>query len=116
MASVVRAFPVLLGHEEAARQFAAAVAGPRQHEMRAFFRRMGVCCESWHLQHTPHGTWVIVVTELTCAPEASAQDYTASQDPFDRWFKDQVYQLSGINPDEAPLGPPTETLFSWDGR
>jgi hypothetical protein len=60
--------------------------------------------------------WVIAVTELEDALEARARAYAASQHPFDRWFKDQVGAVCGINPDEEPLGPPTEPLFRWDGR
>jgi hypothetical protein len=116
MSLVVRAFPVLPGKEEAVRQFADALAGSQQQETSAFFRRFGIRRESWHLQHTPHGVWVIAVTEMADAPEAIATAYAASQHPFDRWCKDQVCEVCGVDPDEEPLGPPTEPIFSWDGR
>lgn len=113
MALVVRAFPILPGKEPDLRRFAAQMAGDRRGEAAAFYRSFGVIRESWHLQHTPNGDWVIGVTELTEDVETKAQAYATSQRPFDRWFKDQVESISGINQDIEPLGPPTETLFSW---
>ena len=112
MGLVVRAFPVVPGKEELARAFAEELKTKRAAEAREFFARFGVSRESWHLQTTPHGTWVIGVTEISGLPVAvAAQEYSQSERPFDRWFKDQVHELSGINPDEQPLGPPTETIF-----
>jgi hypothetical protein len=112
MQLIVRAFPVLAGKEEQMRQFAQAVRTTRAAEAADFYRRMGVARESWHLQETPHGTWVIGVTQIPEKPvEAAAQDYAASQHAFDRWFKEQVLLVSGINPETTPLGPATQCIF-----
>ncbi len=62
MQLLVRAFPVLPGKEGQMREFAATVRTTRAAESADFYRRMGVARESWHLQDTPHGTWVIGVT------------------------------------------------------
>jgi len=113
MPLVVRAFPVLPGREKQVREFAAAMAGGRKAEAAAFYRSFGVSHESWHLQHTEHGDWVIGVTEVSDDLEKKAQAYATSERPFDRWFKDQVQRLTGIDPDVEPLGPPTETLFEF---
>jgi hypothetical protein len=117
MAMVVRAFPVLPGKEQAAREFAATVGSARRDEASTFYKRYGVMRESWHLQNTPHGAFIIVVTELGASPgiqvNVQAQAYASAQSAFDRWFKDNVRELCGVNPDEQPLGPPTETLLDW---
>ena len=119
MAMVVRAFPVLPGKEQAARDFAAEV-GTRRDEADAFYKRYGVTRESWHLQNTPNGAFIIVATELGASPgiqvQLQAQAYASAQAPFERWFKDNVRELCGVNPDEQPLGPPTETIFEWTER
>ncbi len=108
---VVRAFPLVPGREEELRDFARELLERRQ-EAADFFRRYGVAHESWHLQTTPHGTWVIGVTQVADQPVAvAAREYAASERPFDRWFKDRIHRLSGINPDEQPLGPPTACLL-----
>lgn len=114
MPFVVRAFPLLPGKEEELRQFAAELSRPRRAEAGEFYGSFAVAHESWHLQQTPNGALVICVTELGEPVEATAQKYAASNRPFDRWFKDQVKRLTGIDPDSEPLGPPTEEVFSFD--
>jgi len=112
MALVVRAFPVLAGHESHVRELAKSMATDRAADAAQFFARFGVRHESWHLQQTPHGPWVIVVTEVD-APVETAKEYSASQGEFDLWFKAQVLELSGIDPQTQPLGPPTDQIFAW---
>jgi hypothetical protein len=114
MPMLVRAFPVLPGKEDLLRAFVQEMAGARRQEAAEFYRSFDVLRESWHLQNTLHGAWVIGVTEVDAPLELKAREYAASDRPFDRWFKDQVRHLSGIDPDFEPLGPPTETLFEFD--
>jgi hypothetical protein len=117
MPLIVRAFPVLPGKEEDIRKLAAEMAGPRREEAREFYRTFGVVRESWHYQETPHGPLVIGVTEVEdIDPSARAQGYAESNQPFDRWFKDQVRNLTGVDPDLQPLGPPSEVIFDTQGE
>lgn len=110
---VVRAYPVLPGKEQQVREFVRELTD-RAGETNAFYGQFGVSHESWHLQETPAGPWVISVTEITRTPvSAAAQQFKASERPFDRWFKNQVLDITGVNPDEVPLGPPTECIFNW---
>ena len=113
MTTIVRAFPVLAGKEDAARTFAEDVGHSRRGETAAFLSAFGVQRESWHLQRTPQGTFIIVVTEVADPHDVHAQAYGASQGRFERWFKDNVRALCGVDADAQPLGPPTETIFSW---
>src|SRR5262245_12873585 len=115
MPTVVRAFPVLPGKEDGIRALAEEIAGPRRKDVSEFYGRFGVTHESWHLQQTPNGPWVIAITEVTGEPQEAGQEYAKSELPFDRWFKSQVIELTGIDPDVQPLGPPTETLLDWCG-
>ena len=82
MTLVVRAFPVLEGMEESVREIARTMAGERAGQTAEFFSRLGVRHESWHLQETPAGLWVIAVSDLD-APEERAQEYAASNREFD---------------------------------
>jgi hypothetical protein len=115
MPLVVRAFPVLQGKEEDIRNLAAEMAGARREEAQEFYRHFGVLRESWHYQETPYGPMVIGVTEVE-EPDAKAREYAESNRPFDRWFKDQVRNLTGIDPDAQPLGPPSEVIFDTRGE
>jgi hypothetical protein len=111
MPLIVRAFPVLPGKEEDIRQFAAEMAGPRRQEAEEFYRSFGVIRESWHYQETPHGPLVISVTDVEGELSGKAQAYADSVRPFDLWFKDQVRNLTGIDPQIQPMGPPSEVIF-----
>lgn len=111
---VVRAFPVLPGKEQEIRKLAAEMAGPRRQDAEEFYKSFGVHRESWHFQETPHGPIVIGVTEVDDA-EKKAPQYAQSQRAFDRWFKDQVRNLTGVDPDTQPLGPPSEVIFDTRG-
>jgi hypothetical protein len=112
MPLIVRAFPVLPGKEQDVKEFSRQMATAQAAEAAEFYRGLGVARESWHLQQTAAGPLVIVVTELG-EVEATARQYAASQRPFDRWFKDQVHSLTGVSPDDDPLGPPTAQIFDW---
>ena len=114
MAMIVRAFPVLAGKENDAVEFARAAGGERKDEMTGFLRSFGVRRETWHLQRMDGRTFVIVVTDVENPPLEKAQAYGASQGAVERWFKDNVKALCGVDPDAQPLGPPSETIFQWD--
>lgn len=114
MAFLVRAFPLRESLDEF-NAFVSALRGPRQAEASAFYSQHGIEHESWHLQHTEHGPWVIVVTLVGNLPE-SAQKYARATDEFASWFKGQVMTLSGVDPSVAPLGPPTTEVFRWSGN
>lgn len=110
MPLLVRAFP-LKGPVDELKQFASEVAA-RGAETDAFYRKYGVTHESWHVQETPHGAWVIGVAKIADPTEAGPR-YAASTEAFDAWFKQRVLHLSGIDLNTAPLGPPTTQIFSW---
>ena len=111
MPLAVRAFP-LRGSVADLEAFASELRGARAADAARFYQKYGVKRESWHLQHTDHGPWVIGVTELA-NPSEAASAYAGSTDQFDAWFKNQVLSLTGVDPSTAPLGPPTTEIFSW---
>ena len=111
MALVVRAFP-LRGSVSDLHRFAEELNGARARDAAQFYRHYGVDEESWHLQDTPHGPWVIAVTSLADPAEAAPR-YANATEQFHAWFKDQVLALSGVDPNQQPLGPPTSEVFRW---
>ena len=115
MSMIVRAYPLRASIEDL-KTFAATLSAERKAETAAFYRRFGVSHESWHLQETPHGPWLIAVSAIDDVTEAAPR-YARSSAAFDTWFKQQVMTLSGVNPDQQPLGPPTTQVFTWaDGQ
>ncbi|MGZ9014392.1 MAG: hypothetical protein ACXW2L_19265 [Burkholderiales bacterium] len=111
MAFLVRAFP-LRGSKSELDAFVSALKGPRQAEASAFYRAHDIEHESWHLQETGQGSWVIVVS-LARDPAEAAPRYAAATDSFASWFKGQVQTLTGVDPGADPLGPPTHEVYHW---
>jgi hypothetical protein len=111
MPRVVRAFP-LRSSPAALESFATQLSGERSTEAAQFYRHYGVSSESWHLQDTPSGPWVITVTELDNPAEAAPR-YAEASAEFHVWFKAQVLALTGVDPNTTPLGPPTTEVFLW---
>jgi hypothetical protein len=113
MATTAVAFPILPGKTEEARRFAQEAMGPRQNEAAASFRRLAVTRETWHVQTTPMGDMVIVVMEAE-DPAAVFEQWAASSDPFDRWFKQQAGAMTGLD-FNTPITALPEQLFEWQG-
>jgi hypothetical protein len=47
--------------------------------------------------------------------DAAAREFASSPKDFDRWFKEQIMLVTGLDPTITPLGPPTEALFDSSG-
>jgi hypothetical protein len=111
MDRLVRAFPLLPGKREAFQAFTEEVRR-RSVETNAFYSAYGIVRESWHLQQTPNGDLIICCTDIGDLKTA-APAYAAAHGSFDAWFKQQVQELCGVDPNTQPLGPECTTLFDW---
>ncbi len=111
MGLVVRAFPLTRPVEEL-HAFTSELSGNKGADADEFYRQYGISHESWHLQETEAGPWVIVVTVIDDATGAAAR-YAKAPEAFHSWFKSQVLALSGVDPSQKPLGPPTAQVFTW---
>ena len=80
-------------------------------ETRSFYDRHSAE-EAWFLQNTEGGPIVIAVLAVD-DPERAAKTYSESTDPFDVWFKQRVIEVSGVDPNQTPLGPPSEQIFQF---
>jgi hypothetical protein len=114
MTLVVRAFP--LKPECTVEQVQALIAqlqGPRKQDIVAMHRAHGVTHESWYLQQTPHGYWVIAIDQVEGDVQGSARQFAQDNGGFVGWFKDRVLELTGVDMTQAPLGPPTTPIYEW---
>jgi hypothetical protein len=113
MSLVVRAFPLAKGRTVSdVEEFASELATGRKEEADNFYRRFGISHESWHVQETPHGPWVIGVSRISNV-ESAAKAYATSSQEFDKWFQQRVQHLSGVDPTQQPMGPETRQVFGW---
>jgi hypothetical protein len=96
--------PIIPGKEEVDRKGLEEAQGPRREEYEASRRRAGITREMvWH-QETPNGTVAVVYLEADDIPTAM-QTLGTSDDPFDRWFRELVKDVHGIDMAEGGPGP-----------
>ena len=111
MAFVVRAYP-LIRPDADLQKFVSALAADNRANTDLFYRTYAVAHESVYVQETPQGRLLIVVTILKDDLEAAPR-YQAADQKFHAWFKDQVFFLTGVDPNVTPLGPTSTQVFSW---
>jgi hypothetical protein len=95
MSLVAFAAPILPGKTDQWRRFIAELQGPRYNDFKASRERYGVH-ERTFLQQTPQGDVVIVTLEGD-DPVSAFQSIASSQDPFIRWFVQQVLDIHGFD-------------------
>jgi hypothetical protein len=113
MEQALFALPILPGKTEATRTFLREVGGPRIQELAACGRGVGIAKETWAIQQTPQGDLVVAYIAGEDIAHAFAV-FAASQDEFDRWFKQQVQEMTGADLNTPPPGPISE-IFADTG-
>jgi hypothetical protein len=114
MATISIAFPIRPDKVDQARRFGQEKTGPREAESVAGNQRIGVTRESWHLQQSPEGALLILSIDSNDLAGAFAA-YAASDGPFERWEKQQIEELTGVDLGKPLAGPLPETLVDWPG-
>lgn len=104
------AFPILPGKADAARAFASAVAGNRNSEFTAMQKRAGTTRETWNIQETPGGAFMLVWFEGDI--EKAFSDLATATDEFTVWFRAQIKGVTGLDMTEPAEGGP-ELLLDW---
>ncbi|MBS1718289.1 MAG: hypothetical protein JSS72_11215 [Armatimonadetes bacterium] len=101
--------PILPGKTEAALAFAEALNTTRRAELDK--TQVRVTKESWFLQETPMGDFLIICFTADDGNKVN-ESLTASQEPFDVWFKDQIMDITGIDANQ-PLPQLPKRIMSW---
>jgi hypothetical protein len=103
------AFPILPGKEQESRDFAAACTGERRKEFEEQLTSDGISRETWALQETPMGSFMLVWFEAPDIEKVFAN--LASLDTeFSTWFRGRVKDLTGVDLGAPPEGPPPDVL------
>jgi hypothetical protein len=109
---IVRAFPV---RGRAAVDELVREMNERSGEVRRFYESYGITREAWFFQRWAHGDLVIGVTQVEEPVQVKAEKYAAAKEGFPAWFKQRVMDITGVDPNVTPLGPPTELVFDSGG-
>ena len=104
-------FPVKAGKEEDARAFAAETMGDRRDGFTAHHTRSGTARETWTLQETPMGSFILVWFEGDV--EKAFTDIATDDSEYSVWFRSQVLELTGFDLGAPPDGPPPAVLVDW---
>jgi hypothetical protein len=104
--------PILTGQEEAWRAFVGQLTGERAEDHARSLASHGVERELVWLQRSPEGSAAVVYFEGTAVDQVLARR-SASDDPHDRWFGEQLGVLHGLG---AEPPPPNELVFRGEAR
>lgn len=113
MDQICFALPLLPGKTEAARAFMQELEGQFKSDFAASEQRIGITKESWYLQQTPNGDLFVTYMESPDFAKALSE-FGQSQEPFDRWFKQQMADVTGIDLNDPPPGPLSEQLSTYE--
>lgn len=103
-------FPILPGKADAARAFANEIAGDRKSDFGAMQRGTGTTRETWSMQETPGGAFMLVWFEGNV--DESFTHLATATDAFTVWFREQIKNVTGIDMSEPAEGGP-ELLVDW---
>jgi Family of unknown function (DUF6176) len=105
-------FPLLPGQRERVRALVRALTNERRDEYERSQRRAGVTREVWFLQETSQGDRAIVYFEAR-DPVAAIDAMTRSEDPFDLWFKNETWEITGMSFDHPEPWIPFESVMHY---
>ncbi len=104
------AVPILQGKLETWKRFVAELNGPRRAEHEASRRRMGIRREAAWLQEDPP---MCIVQIDADDPARASRELAESNDPFDRWFREQVMEIHGLDFRQAAGVPQNRLLLDY---
>ena len=104
-------FPIQAGKEDDARAFAAEAFVARRDGFAAHHARAGTTRETWALQETPMGSFILVWFEGDV--EKAFGDLATNDSEFVTWFRGQVLDITGVDLTAPPDAPPPAILVDW---
>ena len=111
MPSIAFVAPLLPGKTETDREaMTSCWNGDRKPDYERSRKALGITREAVFIQPTPDGDVAVVYWEADDV-EAAFADMATSDDPFDRWFRDHVRDVHGINIEDG--FPPPEQIMDY---
>ena len=119
MSGIVMSNPIAPDKVEAWRRFCQELGGARRQTYEASRRRLGIKRERLALVETPFGCAAVTSIDALDLGEALGQIMTSDL-PFDRWYRERIQELQGVNQasydllsERPPLSQDQKLLFEW---
>jgi hypothetical protein len=109
MSSTALMVPILPNKRDQLFEFANALSGARASEYAE--SQESVLNETWYLQSTPMGDFLIVHFEAP-NPAGVFAALAESATPFDTWFRQQAQEITGVD-FSKPLGELPRVVFQY---
>jgi hypothetical protein len=110
MQAISFAAPLLPGKTDADREALASCAqGDRRAEHEASRKRAGITRESVWIQSTPDGDVAVVLMESPDI-QAAMGGLATSEEPFDKWFREHILEVHGMDLAADDFTPPEQVL------
>jgi hypothetical protein len=110
MASIAFALPILPSKMEELKRLADDLSGSHQTDKQDQLRRCGADRENWYLQQTRQGDMNIVYLEGADIGRTFAA-FITSDNTFDRWLKEQILAIHGIDFNQPLPGPIAQMIL-----
>jgi len=110
--ALVIILPLSPGKQEAWRRFCQILQGSRRGDYDAWRERMGITQEDAWLSQTAQGDLVRIHLEVE-HPEHVLADLAASHRSFDRWLRQQLLELHGLDIMQLASASAHELIFVW---
>jgi hypothetical protein len=119
MPGIVLTFPIIASKLEAWRRFCQELSGSRLQMYITSRRRMGITYERVTLVETADGSTAVTTLEAVNVDRALGQIITSIL-PFDRWYRERIRELHGVDiagyelfSQRTQLPSDQELLFEW---
>lgn len=101
MDQICLVLPILPGKTEDARDFQRELDTDRKADYDRSERRIGITREVWYIAALPGGDHLVAYMESQDFSQA-LQQFVASQDAFDQWFKSRLADVTGLDMNNLP--------------
>jgi hypothetical protein len=106
-------FPVLAGQAEAARSFMGELEDSQRDSYAESDRRIGIEKELWFISDLGEQELLVAYMESGDFGRAFEQ-FVASREPFDLWFKEQFANVTGLDLNDPPELALPELVSHYD--
>ncbi|MGV3525327.1 MAG: DUF6176 family protein [Candidatus Sericytochromatia bacterium] len=105
-------FPILPGKTERVKEIGAGLMGEHADAFAASQKALNVPVESWHVQQTPMGDFLLVYLESDDALQMF-HSFAQGQSASDRFLKDGIKECTGFDLDQPLPGLPSFPVLDF---